>query len=51
MRGQLMLVYRPHLHDLVGFVVSVQRHAGFFPPIRDGGDPGAAFGPVGREVE
>lgn len=50
-RGQLLLVDRLHLHNLVALVVSVQRHACLFPPVRDGGDHGADAGPARREVE
>lgn len=49
--GQLLLVDWLHLRYLVGLVVSVQSHAGLFPPVCDGGDHGAAAGFTGREVE
>lgn len=50
-RGQLLLVDRLHLHDLVGVAISVQGHAVLVPAVRDGGDNGAAAGPAGREAE
>lgn len=50
LRGQLLLVRRVHMFDVVVPALPLQRNASVVPAVRDGGDHWAAARSAGGEV-